>query len=284
LSIEVQQGINAAPGYINIQPPKVKVSGGGGGLQSMFGNMSKKVTPGDEENPSPLVNEIEQSKPSALNTIETKVRPIDVEATEASRLVQDDVQHAMAPVPNPLNAKVEGVAVAEVEDDAVVDVKAEGEAVASTVLNSSGELLVQTQMLNGISQALNAAVSVTGFYMYLHNTMSVLESVLELALNATIMLASSNIIESDASEKVTSICAAANAVLKGLDMKVQFEVKTAEVKVAYQKFKALQEKVNSAKLELDARKQPIFEKEFADLRDHFHDIVTTYASWLPPSV
>jgi len=210
---------------------------------------------------------------------------LDIEAPNINSVVQQEAQHSMTPpqaevgvplclLPAPsLSGRFDD----EHNEDALY------EAVAIIPGSSDALVAVQRRTLNGLSVTLDAAVKLSAYYYTLNNAASVCMSTMELILNALIMMSSSMpaFQRTGISDDIVAICAAVNAVLKGLQMKLQFDVKAADVSMAFSKFKSLQEKVNHVKLNVDSRNAPLPDTEFADLMDDFRELVSAHASWIP---
>jgi len=110
-----------------------------------------------------------------------------------------------------------------------------------------------------------------------HNLMSAIE----LVFNSAIMLfENSTLIESSTtSAEVVAVCAACNAVLKGIDMKLQLDCQANECKRALQSFKKLKEKVISR----IAQDHDFEGNKFSELQQGFQSMLSSYAAWMPES-
>lgn len=324
LRVDVQQSINAAPGFININPPKLGTSFKGLSVPSMpkFKDLFSKSA-----EKAPAAQGLNQPDPSVVG-------PVDVEAPRSDRRVLPEAQHAMTPAdvvpapplaapdfpPDPEQAGGEQAAPLLASGNVAADAAgrsgldsafalvpgsvpaalpkgADGSASAiaaggaDAALAAAGSLIdpgciyeVQRKTLDGLSQTLLAAVQLSSFFMRFNTSAATMMSAVELLLNALIMICSSIEAFDSASREVVAVSAAVNAVLKGLDMKLQFDVHAADCQTAFGKFKALQEKVNAAKMEVDCSNTAMNPAAFADLKSDFQSLVNTYAHWIPTQI
>merc|ERR1719271_134216 len=105
------------------------------------------------------------------------------------------------------------------------------------------------------------------------------------AMNAMIMAISSipdgSFIDlSNEKNAVLALLAAVNGVIKGIDMKMQFEVLRANAVETDKAIKTLKSKVENKVVELDALQTPLEEAAFAAYKNEFQALVTKYANWL----
>mmetsp|Transcript_106487 Transcript_106487/g.168131 ORF Transcript_106487/g.168131 Transcript_106487/m.168131 type:complete len:324 (-) Transcript_106487:171-1142(-) len=303
---EVEQGITAAPGYIDINPSKLSVKSKkyDQGLFSFFSSKEAQIYPHSVVpaqttqigSPAPLV--IDPSL--AIHDRSLDDRSLDVEAANVSRRAQEEVQHAMAPppgaqasaIPPPppgpppffhhlaadLPIESDGKVAPLTTDQGVKD------AIEESVQQLAASVTVQRKTLDGLADTLDVAVKISRYWLCVNSTMSFLMSTIELVLNSVIMIASSEFFQDEfqsAGKSTVGICASFNAVLKGLEMKLQFEVKAATVHAAYRKFKSLQQRVDMAKLDVDVRQTAMDPRDFQDLKDAFQQLVNIHAHWIP---
>jgi len=323
LRVDVQQSINAAPGFINIDPPE-GTSFKGLRVPSMpkFKDLFSKSA-----EKAQAAQGLNQPDPSVVG-------PVDVEAPRSDRRVLPEAQHAMTPAdvvpapplaapdlpPDPEQAGGEQAAPLLASGNVAADAAgrsgldsafalvpgsvpaalpkgADGSASAiaaggaDAALAAAGSLIdpsciyeVQRKTLDGLSQILLAAVQLSSFSLRFYKSAATMMSAVELLLNALIMICSSIEALDSASKEVVAVSAAVNAVLKGLDMKLQFDVHAADCQTAFGKFKALQEKVNAAKMEVDCSNTAMNPAAFSDLKSDFQSLVNTYAHWIPTQI
>lgn len=298
LRVEVQQSINAAPGWVSINPPSFRVPrivpeipdlGVGAAVGSLFGRKSP-AKGNSEVHPLSIIPQGQGPAPVMLGPPQQR-GAFDVQAPMISREVQQEPQHSMTPpqveqevllphLPPPPSPPIPPY------DQRGGDVWHEVAANVQGALALSPEqqqaiVDVERRILEGFSESLEAAVSLSGKFRTFHSMATIFMSSSELILNSLIMLSSSVPAFHSESDSLVAVLAAVNAVLKGLQMKLNFEVKCQEVSNAFSKFKSLQERVRHDILDLDARNAPLPAAELADLKEAFRGLVSTYASWIP---
>jgi hypothetical protein len=200
---------------------------------------------------------------------------LDVEAQGPIRMLQVDGVHTAPDAP---------------QGDAGAACPVTADAVALATLEASQQadaqmVVVQLEILTGMASALAPAVKATSYFSKVFQTIATLQTTLELAINATIM-AFSSIPEdkfldlSDSKNAILAVLAAINGVLKGIDMKLQFEVRKAEATQTDTAFKKIKSKVDTQIIELNALQQPLAPEEFTAYKTDFQALVNKYAQWL----
>merc|ERR1712151_424780 len=106
-------------------------------------------------------------------------------------------------------------------------------------------------MLDTMAESLRSALKTVGFFLKIFKTISITSTTLELTLNALIMAISNIPSAEDLASDVVAIFAAINAVLKGLDMKLDIDTKQSLAQTAHGKFSQLYQTVKDKQLELN---------------------------------
>lgn len=199
----------------------------------------------------------------------------DVEAQVPIRLLQVDGVHTMqaaAPI-DPAGVQ------ANCEDSIALAVAQAQEA------KNAAMVQVQLKILNGMTATLNPAAKAAAKFDKVFHTIATTQTAIELAINAMIMAISSipdgSFIDlSNEKNAVLALLAAVNGVIKGIDMKMQFEVLRANAAETDKAIKTLKSKVENKVVELDALQTPLEEAAFAAYKNEFQALVTKYANWL----
>lgn len=196
----------------------------------------------------------------------------DVEAQGPIRLLQVDGVHTMQAA-----APVDPAGVCE--DSIAVAVAQAQEA------KNAAMVQVQLKILNGMTATLNPAAKAAAKFDKVFHTIATTQTAIELAINAMIMAISSipdgSFIDlSNEKNAVLALLAAVNGVIKGIDMKMQFEVLRANAAETDKAIKTLKSKVENKVVELDALQTPLEEAAFAAYKNEFQALVTKYANWL----
>jgi len=230
----------------------------------------------DSEAKAPADKKIEQSMSHcAAPPIDECEIAFDVEAQGPIRLLQVDGVHTMqaaAPI-DPAGVQ------ANCEDSIALAVAQAQEA------KNAAMVQVQLKILNGMTATLNPAAKAAAKFDKVFHTIATTQTAIELAINAMIMAISSipdgSFIDlSNEKNAVLALLAAVNGVIKGIDMKMQFEVLRANAAETDKAIKTLKSKVENKVVELDALQTPLEEAAFAAYKNEFQALVTKYANWL----
>jgi hypothetical protein len=147
------------------------------------------------------------------------------------------------------------------------------------------ERAYQKQILTDMATTLKPAAISLGFFVSVAHTIATIQTTVELLLNAIIMIISAVPDDSFVNigrqkNAILAIVAAINGVLKGIDMKLQFEKRAANLSTAFKALKTAQNKVKNAIAKLHARQDQLLQAEFNECKEEFQHLVDNYASWL----
>jgi hypothetical protein len=143
----------------------------------------------------------------------------------------------------------------------------------------------QKAILTGMATTLKPAVESVGVFVLVAHIIAMIQTAVELVLNATVMMISavpddSFVYIGQQKDTVLAFLAASNGVLKGMDLKLQFEQRVAYLSEMSKALKTTQNKVKDAIEDLKASQAKLHSGKFNECIEDFQHLVSTYSTWL----